>query len=727
MSCIITYKGQKYSEEQFKEYFINNKQEFVTSIAKNKDVMDSFKRKMEGIDFVFSQSPELASIGSKTQYLEYLSTIFPNSKVKDIVYHGSHVSNIEKFDFAKQRTTLTNYLPKGGYFTSEKLVANSYSDVKGKIYSVLLNLKNPRIIQGNEDYNDLSRTLQKEAGVYKKQGITNKEITDALESLNKEIINNNDGVVLLKIKDSATSSEFKPIYNYGELSYNEDNENTYVVFEPEQIHILSSKADIEGFKDFVQGKQTFDKELAKKIQDKLQKLYPEIKLNITNSPVWEQGDNIFDQKQALENEVAYRLKVVNSLINLTIPKGDKRYSLGDKPEVLTIRLNSKKQPYIETNLRKRLNGKGVTNQQIDFIFDYMKSNNIQEISTEQLALELASKYGFSVEINTAKTNRNLEDTPTATTAYRNFEFGGESFTKSDEMDFDGEYKEIYRRNGKQIKRAEFIEFAKKAEQVRVATPTQHYSNLTVPGGTNYTENEIATPAITPSIKGHAQFATDNGIGWFRSDEQITFDSGISEQEEAYYNPDTDEMVINDKGRKILGGKTRRILEVQSDLFQIGRDKEDLISKSYDADLKNKIKKAKEQNLDERYIEGLEQSLKLQERFKNISDNQFLQLLNKDNNWVTFFVKSIIQDSAKKGYEKVLFPTGNTASKIEGHTTLEEFKKQKEDRIGEIEGKIKYIDERKSFSNHPFTPQPHQELEREGDGWRLFSNNTPQRF
>jgi predicted GIY-YIG superfamily endonuclease len=48
MSCTITYKGQKYSEEQFKDYFINNKQEFTTSIAKNKDVMDSFKRKMEG-------------------------------------------------------------------------------------------------------------------------------------------------------------------------------------------------------------------------------------------------------------------------------------------------------------------------------------------------------------------------------------------------------------------------------------------------------------------------------------------------------------------------------------------------------------------------------------------------------------------------------------------------------------------------------------------------------
>ena len=72
------------------------------------------------------------------------------------------------------------------------------------------------------------------------------------------------------------------------------------------------------------------------------------------------------------------------------------------------------------------------------------------------------------------------------------------------------------------------------------------------------------------------------------------------------------------------------------------------------------------------------------------ENQFLQLLNKNNNWVNFFVKAIIQDSAKKGYKKVLFPTGNTASKVEGHETLEEFKKQKEDRIKELEEEKKLL-------------------------------------
>jgi hypothetical protein len=39
------------------------------------------------------------------------------------------------------------------------------------------------------------------------------------------------------------------------------------------------------------------------------------------------------------------------------------------------------------------------------------------------------------------------------------------------------------------------------------------------------------------------------------------------------------------------------------------------------------------------------------------------------------------------YTKILFPTGNTASKVEGHTTLEEFKKQKEDRIKFLDGEI----------------------------------------
>jgi hypothetical protein len=230
--------------------------------------------------------------------------------------------------------------------------------------------------------------------------------------------------------------------------------------------------------------------------------------------------------------------------------------------------------------------------------------------------------------------------------------------------------------------------------------SNYYSNLTVPGGTNYTENEIATPQILPSIIGHAQFSTPNGIGWFRSDDKTELTGNITEGSrraaEAFdLEPEPDEKIIT---------KTRRILEVQSDLFQKGRDKADLINKQ----------KLDSQDIPglsgvadiEQYLTGYEYSLEGQDYTQaeitklvakkrkelekpvvnNSNENQFLQLLNKNNNWVTFFVKSIVQDSAKKGYEKVLFPTGNTAAKVEGHQAIA-------DRIITLDRKIKQEEEK----------------------------------
>jgi len=168
-------------------------------------------------------------------------------------------------------------------------------------------------------------------------------------------------------------------------------------------------------------------------------------------------------------DINFTLKVVDKLVNLSNVR-------------TTIRLNSKEQPYIETNLRKTLNGQGVTNQQIDLIFDYMKSNNIKEISTKELALEMAANYSFNVEINTAKAN-------------------------------------FKRKNIDQITGEEFID-----DSEATGENAQYYSNLTVPGGTNgsYIEANIETPMIIPSIQSHAQFKTENTIGWMRADEKQNY-------------------------------------------------------------------------------------------------------------------------------------------------------------------------------------------------------------
>ena len=322
----------------------------------------------------------------------------------------------------------------------------------------------------------------------------------------------------------------------------------------------------------------------------------------------------------------------------------------------------------------------VPKQQIEFLDSVIQNQKID--SLDELKMTIVANMSYSIEVNVSKKEGNFA--------------GGYSFLyEGKEYEKDGNSGEYwYNLNN----RKEFItsrEYNRVKDLAIKKEPTSYYSNLTVPGGTNYTENEIATPAITPSIKGHAQFSTDNGIGWFRSDEQRTDDN-------------KGERVPDGAGGLVQLGvvtdsKTRRILEVQSDLFQKGRDKKILTmplteKPAYESfDYNNDNYEARADSGETEYFKNGEQIEQkdwqhirnaYEKSFVNDTDNAFLQLLNKDSNWVTFFVKSIVQDSAKKGYEKVLFPTGNTASKVEGHSTLEEFKKEKENRIKELENNKK---------------------------------------
>jgi LysM repeat protein len=324
-------------------------------------------------------------------------------------------------------------------------------------------------------------------------------------------------------------------------------------------------------------------------------------------------------------EVSYILKITSALSKINRNKFE----------------DSKLQGWVN-DLKKQ----GVSDRQIEIFKEEAKPG----MTKEEIAATIVATYSYTVEINTAKERKAGID-----------RWSG---NEDDLIPLDEE------------------------------TPTQYYSNLTVPGGTNYTEQEIATPAITPSIKGHAQFATDQGIGWFRSDDKVI--GGISTEVPEHLR----DFGISGQNEGGVPTKTRRILEVQSDLFQKGRDKTNLINyekedyKSYTKDgynyftINGEFFKQKEVSDSNKFLPGKEEKITKQEFEENITkektQNQFLQLLNKDNNWVTFFIKSVIQDSAKKGYEKVLFPSGDTASKVEGHTTLEEFKKQKQDRIKKLE-------------------------------------------
>jgi hypothetical protein len=226
----------------------------------------------------------------------------------------------------------------------------------------------------------------------------------------------------------------------------------------------------------------------------------------------------------------------------------------------------------------------------------VKNQLFKDISLNDVIVELSSQMSYAVEINTAKeSNAPVDYVEEQSEYYENqikyadkfyviyerenkfivfsndFDISRQSSWGSRDINspkFDTkEEAEVYR---KQLVNNKIKSDTEKLNEVKEFKPslenTQYYSNLTVPGGTNYTENEIATPGITPSIKGHAQFATDKGIGWFRSDDK-TDDSEKAELERIAKELNADISDITPYGKTTNATKTRRILEVQSDWGQ----------------------------------------------------------------------------------------------------------------------------------------------------------------
>jgi len=260
MSCIITYKGQKYSEEQFKEYFINNKQEFATSIAKNKDVIDSFKRKMEGIDYVFSQSPEIASIGSKAQYLQYLSTIFKTSKVKDIVYHFSK----DKFkkDFRNTKSALSKESDNSIHFGNLEQAQDREQNIERQLFESKWDSTGKKTVYDyskeiyNKEFKELTIDEQAEI-IYLEQVDKENVLLDNLAKIKEgkiyPVLLNSRVISIQKDKglNKFDYSQGDTIKYLNEVEAFWNKSYSYAVKNPEQIHILSSKKDLEMFRNFI--------------------------------------------------------------------------------------------------------------------------------------------------------------------------------------------------------------------------------------------------------------------------------------------------------------------------------------------------------------------------------------------------------------------------------------------------------------------------------------------
>jgi hypothetical protein len=165
----------------------------------------------DGVNFVFNQHPELSSIGTPEQYYNYIQTIFPNSKLKNIFYHASP----NKFSQFKD--------PYGSGLShiwfSEKPIKNTYGN---EIYVVLLDIKNP--LSEFEPSNDYSKELRSYENPTNPDWVNKHHITGELPNFKY------DGTIRISAVDDGKS---------------------ITVRSPKQIHILGNETDIDGFKKFL--------------------------------------------------------------------------------------------------------------------------------------------------------------------------------------------------------------------------------------------------------------------------------------------------------------------------------------------------------------------------------------------------------------------------------------------------------------------------------------------
>ena len=188
-----------------------------------------------GVQELFNSNTELAAIGTPTQYSEYLDTIFPDSNIKDIVYHGTNSDVFENFDTTREKPK-RDIVPSDGIFFSYDKEASSDNGFGashwGKnIIASVVNIQNPEVGTMYNAFRGVKENKTSDSILGTTIGEESPSINNALKKWN------------------TTAEEVKSeVLNKGQ-----ENSwvRTIVVFDQSQGHVLGNTQDIEGFKQFV--------------------------------------------------------------------------------------------------------------------------------------------------------------------------------------------------------------------------------------------------------------------------------------------------------------------------------------------------------------------------------------------------------------------------------------------------------------------------------------------
>lgn len=204
------------------------------------EVEDNLPNMLDDVAEIFRLNPKLAEIGTMEQYIAYLATIFPDSQVKYILWHNSDAEFKEE-GFKPMRPNFDTLNSQEGVynFTTNRDFASRYG---AHTYPVRLNVEKPIIEHSAGEYaDDLDRP-----------------ITNALFKSGRKADPN---PFALPYDESLRDADAAVTYFSGE-EYVEKHpvsgreigipkQIAVSVFDENQIYILGTSKDIEGFKQFV--------------------------------------------------------------------------------------------------------------------------------------------------------------------------------------------------------------------------------------------------------------------------------------------------------------------------------------------------------------------------------------------------------------------------------------------------------------------------------------------
>ena len=208
--------------------FVEMESDIITELAAPAQTTQQTSKVKEGVSEVFNENSELASIGTEQQYSEYLDSVFPNSKVNDILYHSSEAvfEEFSKKKFATSAKGDQGVFGKGFYFSPILKWSTMYGP---NLKRVIVNSQNPKI--------------------YNNPVANSPEIVKAAQ----------EGLELGKFDSAiANVTNYETLFpdksdlrDVLELTEGKTGILELVIKDVDQIHILGSKKDVQGFKNFV--------------------------------------------------------------------------------------------------------------------------------------------------------------------------------------------------------------------------------------------------------------------------------------------------------------------------------------------------------------------------------------------------------------------------------------------------------------------------------------------